>query len=444
MKLELYPHPPSGTKRGIHLWPVPNHPTGAALAEWVSRVRRCHFGWAVLLDGGSVGSDGRTSSQETCEALLAEGIIPIVRLYRGEPNPGRLDEGNLAAVRALVKTGVRYFQDNCEPNLSNEWKPGEWKAGGRPERVMSDWIENAMAICRQGGIPLYPPLAPCGWHKESGSIPWNTTAVAWLKKNRAADMATLIIEGMGLATHDYALNHWYRDEKGVWHFEYPDDPKAQAREPGVTVMNYDNGVTGWRALDRLFFEAFGQHVPILGTEGGIPPKGAWYQEDAGYPGYGEKEQAEGTVAMYDWIERNTPAHYFTLASWIFVNKDAGGHDPTWEEQSWYQLGKELPVVAAMHVNPTPKPEPPGAPAPLADDVISRAIVSESWVLRGVARNQGAALYKKAQEKRLGAPMGSEMEATLKDSDHKIVWQSYAMGIVWCFEGDWGNVRVIEW
>jgi len=403
-----------------------------------------HIGWAVVLDRGGVGRDGRTSSQETCEALLARGIVPIVRNYRGVPNPGRLSQDELAAVKVLIRAGVRYFQPNNEPNLPGEWKDGHWVPGGNPEAVMVDWVEDALAICYQGGIPLFPPLAPCGHHKESGSIPWHSRAIAWLKQNRFTEMGLLINEGLGLAVHDYALNHWYRDEKGVWHFEYPNDPIAQAREPGVTVMDYDNGVTGWRALDNLFSKTFGVHVPILATEGGIPPKKDWYQEDAGYPGYGDKEQAEGTVAMYNWVELQTPPWYFCLASWLLCDRAAGGKGD-WEENAWVQKDRTLPVVEAMKVAP-PAPPAQGQPTVPVEtpDAISRGVRLRSWESRGVQFNPGAALYKKAQTENLGAPLGPEKEAKLSGSGKTILWQEYALGIVWCFYGDWENVEVVKW
>ena len=54
--------------------------------------------------------------------LLRNDIMPIVRLYRPQPNPGTLDAEALAAVKDYVAAGVRYFEFNNEPDLGVEWQ----------------------------------------------------------------------------------------------------------------------------------------------------------------------------------------------------------------------------------------------------------------------------------------------------------------------------------
>ncbi len=419
--LSRFRHP--GTKRGVHWTPIVNHHN---IDLWADRASEMGMGWALVMDNGQVGGDGKTSSTDLCVALLRRGIEPVVRVYRGEPNPGLLSVDEKRAITALVNQGVEYFSLNCEPNLPVEWKAGEWQKGGRPELVMDGWVRDALFVSSVGGVPGYPPLAPCSHHPESGSIPWNIRAINYLRKMYPDEVKQLIAQRLFAATHDYSSNHFYRTAQGVWHFEYPYDPIAIEKKRG-TFLQDDNSINGWRAFDHLFSEAFGVHIPIIGTEGGIVAKGGFFQEDTDYPGYDDNSMAEAVVAMYDYIEEETPPNYFGLCSWILVNRENGGHDENWEKAAWYKPGKVLPVVKALvehQQKPTPKPtkiDPEGV----------------AWDLLGIARNPKAALYRTAKAAKLGAPRTPEREVII--GDRTFIFQVFSLGYAYCEKGDWNNV-----
>jgi len=127
MNLQDFPRPANGSRRGIHWSAAVFHPFGSSLDWWINELLAMDIKWVKLLD------DGGGSAKHVCEKLLVKEIIPIVRLYRPRPNPGRLDEREKKTISDLIAIGVKYFETNNEPNLATEWQQGEWQTGGRPE-----------------------------------------------------------------------------------------------------------------------------------------------------------------------------------------------------------------------------------------------------------------------------------------------------------------------
>ena len=57
-----------------------------------------------------------------CCRLVEIGIMPVVRLYIG--NPGHVGPRNLQAIERLIHAGAFYFETNNEPDLAIEWPDG--------------------------------------------------------------------------------------------------------------------------------------------------------------------------------------------------------------------------------------------------------------------------------------------------------------------------------
>ena len=90
-----------------------------------------------------------------CKRLLAAGIMPVVRLYRLEPNPGHIGAREEETVRRLVAEGVRYFETNSEPDL-----PAEWKGGRMPPTGSTSWTTSSTTPTGSSawaGCPLSRP-----------------------------------------------------------------------------------------------------------------------------------------------------------------------------------------------------------------------------------------------------------------------------------------------
>jgi len=430
MNLQDFPRPANGSRRGIHWSAAVFHPFGSSLDWWINELLAMDIKWVKLLD------DGGGSAKHVCEKLLVKEIIPIVRLYRPRPNPGRLDEREKKTISDLIAIGVKYFETNNEPNLATEWQQGEWQTGGRPEVVMQHWLADAQAVIELGGYPAFPALAQCSYDSESGSIPWYINAFAWLDENAHADAQEVFSSGAWIAVHDGVLNHCYKDDGGAWHFEYPYDPICQADQPGKTIMDDDSSLIGHRVPAKLLQDHFGLQVPVISTEGGVfAPKGGWQQWDGRYPGYNYDGHAERAVAMYQWLRSNAEEYFFAMCPWLIANERMGHISPAWTEDAWYELGRDLPVVAAvkaMGVEPVPPP-----PLPL-DDTLRNA----AWNRRGLSYNPDAGFPRYARLNRLGSPLTAEFDITWKGKTYRV--QAFTGAIIYAEVGDWSNIKSVSW
>ena len=430
MNLADFPRPSNHSLRGIHWSPAVFHPSGSSLDWWIKELLAMNIRWLKLLD------DGSGSSKHVCQKLLDKDIFPIVRMYRGQPNPGRLSERDKQTIAELIGIGVCYFECNNEPNMSVEWKPVEWQTGGRPEVVMEHWLADAKAIISLGGYPAFPALAQTARHPETGSITWYTNAFQWLDEHAHADALAVFGSGTWIAVHDAVLNHCYRDDDGEWHFDYPYDPTCQNDQPGKTIMDDDNSLIGHRVPVQLLEQHFGLQVPVISTEGGVfAPKGGWQVWDTRYPGYNYNGHAERTVAMFEWLRDNAEDYFFAMCPWLIASERMGHVDPMWTEDAWYRINDELPVVAAVKaMGPDPTPT---SPLPL-DQTLRNAV----WNRRGLSYNPDAAFPQYARQHNLGSPLTGEFDVSWQGKAYRV--QGYTGAVLYAEVGDWGNIRRLSW
>ena len=356
VQLSDFERPP--TLRGIH--GSPGTHANFDHDYWIRQAQEMGIGIYKLMD------DGSGSVLEFARKLRANNIMPIVRMWRDRPNPGTLPPQALSYVKRYVEEGItRWFEVNNEPNLPHEWRMGQWQSGGRPELVVQNWLIDAEAVIRLGGYPAFPALAQCSHHPECSSIRWHVDAFEWLARNAADRAREVFSRGAWIATHDAVLNHCYRDEAGEWHFEYPYDPVCQADRAGRTIMDDDNSLIGHRVPVQLLKQHFDLEVPVMSTEGGVfVPHDGTAQWDPRYPAYDIDGHAERTVAMFRWLERNTPDYYFGMCPWLIASELMGHPPGPWSKDCWFWVGRELPVVAAVKqmgppvMGPRPEPEQP--------------------------------------------------------------------------------------
>ena len=150
MQLHEYPRPEHDNGRGLHWSASPYHPT--ELDEWMARLKAMNMRWLKVLD------DGGGSSLRLCARLLAEGIMPVVRLYRLTPNPGHIGGSRGEHdPRSLSRLGVRYIETNNEPDLQVEWsipRPMAWL-----DIVAENWLYDAGKCLDAGALPAVPALS---------------------------------------------------------------------------------------------------------------------------------------------------------------------------------------------------------------------------------------------------------------------------------------------
>ncbi len=404
MKLSQYPRPKDDTGLGIHGGANAFYPIGERSSDypyWINELRQMGFKWYKLAVAGDAGG-------EAIQALLAAGIMPVVRMYRPEPNPGTLvdnDPKGKEWLKRYADLGTRYFEVNNEPNLLGEWKDGwgandadptEWKKGNQPQRVAQSWVKDAEFVIANGGLPGLPALSPGGNYND---VDFLRLFLTWLKEHKYQD---LLAQGCWIAIHNGTLNHpldYPADEvnqKGTpvsqaeyakyqWagDINFVNGERAKGKNPGQHLLSVDNngrdtgGSNCWlkfQAYRDLFVQIFGFEIPILGTEGGV-----WSDTlaDPRYPKVSVEMQRDWTLEICrKMMSGGYPDYYFCTGFWLMANKGMGS--PTsngFENDAWYspwraETGGRLPVVDALKALPKqarkapadtlPAPASPGA------------------------------------------------------------------------------------
>lgn len=351
------------------------------------------FGWAKLVAA-------ETEYVDDCVEFIQRGVTPIVRLYRDRWGARPFDRTMRDQTLAYLRVGVRWFEFYNEPNLPIEWPPGtniDWRDGALIAPLMDNWLLWAEFIISQGGYPGFIPLAESVSPTEA-AVRWMDAFLSYLHQTHRDRFRAVLASGAYCATHPYILNHYYQQKpgggplsarppeeqnarEGGWHFEYPYDPISQANDPGRTVFGGTRltpygDPNGLIAMGRMFNERCAAlfdtaNVPVVGTEGGIWPfprdaATPYYQQDDRFPPYTHESQAEGTVAMFEWIAHSAPPWFFGVCLW----KEDDYFEPG-PARAITRLSETPPLrlnVPALEVmagppGPTPTPIVPG-PGPI--------------------------------------------------------------------------------
>ena len=385
--LSEYPRPPQDNGRGVHWSATIYHPTGADLQYWIGQLKAMQIKWVKVLD------DGGGSSLELCQALLANDIMPVVRIYRERPNPGHIGGREIGTIEQLIAAGVRYFETNNEPDL-----PAEWQNNHRPSNwldiVVENFIIDADAIQARGGLPAFPAMGPGA----------NTNGIAKVVEKGRID---IFEKGAWLAIHNYTLNHPLDypydpvnqegqpltqeeyDRLAAWQYshlsweeiqelgieisredydkfnrwawdgrtlEQVNAVRAENKNPGATIFEDANCFRAWEFWGHQMYESLGFYIPIISTEGG--PVVGW-GDDNRYAKVNPTTQAEWQMAIVRFMQDEAPPWYFSVCTWLLASKPLGDFSPTWDQMSWYThvwdlqfgLDGELPIVQQLKDTP---------------------------------------------------------------------------------------------
>lgn len=367
MRIDEFPRPKEDNRRGLHWSASVYHPAGSALDFWIAELRALKVKWVKVLD------DGGGSSLELCQRLLTADMMPVVRLYRSEPNPGTIGGREQDTAARLIAAGVRYFETNNEPDLSVEWKGGQIPPNWL-DIVVDNFIIDADIILRLGGLPALPALAV-----GNTANPMQRVA----QRGRA----DIFQKGGWIAIHNYTLNHPLDypydpvnqagqpvsqeeyDALGPWAWEgvsraQINQWRAADKNPGATIMDDPSCYLAFQRTDQLARAAFGFPVVMISTEGG-PIVGG--KEDRRYPRIAPSQHRDWAVAITEYMQGTReihggrcPGNYFAMCHWLIANQRMGFIAPGWESQSWYTdwwnqdfgLHGELPAVAALKALPS--------------------------------------------------------------------------------------------
>lgn len=367
MRLDEFPRPAHDNGRGLHWSPSPHSPSGGALDFWIDELHAMHITWLKLLD------DGRGSSLTLCRRLIAEGIVPIVRLASPGLQPRRLTPEEKETIRRLVDVGVRYFEIDSEPDLPARW--GEAMPANWFDIVIDNFIEDAEFILQAGGFPAVPAMA---------LRPDRNPIRAIVERGRG----DLFERGTWWAIHAYTLNR---------PLDYPDDPvnrtgqpvsedeyeqhypwgwneprevidrwRAEGKQPTSTLADDPFCFRAYELAGQLAQDVLGFPIPIIATEGGAV---TGWRDDRRYPRLDPWTAAEWTVRINEFLQRAAPPWFFTLCHWLIADRRIDPSRPhAWEPHCWYthwwdeQFGFNgvLPVVERVKAMPSlerPRPQP---------------------------------------------------------------------------------------
>jgi hypothetical protein len=370
MDLYDYPRPKGDTGIGLH-WSA-SYPAVVGIGRvrefWLPEIQAMGVKWVKLAqhDGGL----------ELSDLLLKNDIMPVVRLYRFQPNPGTLDDKMLRVVKDYAAAGVRYFEFNNEPDMSVEWQGGLVPPDA-VEVVARNAIIDMEAILAAGGYPGIPALTVGGKWDLVGEI---------CRQGRR----DLFAEPVWQAIHNYSINHpldypydagnqsgapytqgfydrlaaerWEGNAWGSWNLERVNAERRDHANPGATAFDDPSCWRGYERYDRLIRDQIGRSLPILATENGYIVD---ERPDPRYPNTTPQLHAAqtleacrvmmGTSSRFD----HAPDYYLCSAFWLLGNYSLGSWTSDWEGQAWYSgrwPGGHLPIVEVLKAEPKqPRP-----------------------------------------------------------------------------------------
>jgi hypothetical protein len=288
---EAFPTPPGNNRWGIHWIPTISQDR-AVVDRFVAEVVRMHIKWVVFLNEGA----DTGSNDYLVERLVANGIMPVMRLYRS----GVLAyDGDIGAMVAHYRPkGVYYYQLYNEPNVNDENHQGF----ANPNQYAAAWAATARKVINNGGLPGIGALSPGGAYDHFDFL----------------DRTLRALEFNGEA---YLLNHAWLSAHNYHGLRPYDDP---------------NGFLLFRRYDEIVRSHLGRSLPIIGTEGGS------YSDNP-------EEEKRFMTFQYTYM-RNAEPYFLAYSYWLLANNEGGSHDSTWEWQSLFRAGFVHPAVTDFFYN----------------------------------------------------------------------------------------------
>lgn len=284
---EAFPRPPGDNGWGMHWIPTTSQERGV-VDRFVAEMVRMNIKWVVFLNAsGSIGDN-----DYLVDKLVANGIMPVMRLYRSEVVAY---DDNLGEIVAHYRArGVYYYQLYNEPNVNIENR----QSFANPNQYAIAWAFAARKVIANGGLPGIGALSPGGEYS-------------------AYDFFDRTLRALEFNGDGYLLNHAWVSVHN-YHGTRPYD------DPG--------GFLQFRTYDEIVRNLVGRSMPILGTEGGS------YHPD-------HNVETELLRYQYNYMRSAEREPYlFAFSWWLLANSEGGGFDDTWEWQALFRPGFVHPAV----------------------------------------------------------------------------------------------------
>ncbi len=369
MELHDYPRPQDDTGIGIH-WSV-----GYAASVGLNKIREVWLPALQALGVRWVKIYNHDGALDLAELLLAEEIMPIVRLHRPAPNPGRLGVKEVVYLDSLVRAGVRYFEFNNEPDQGAEWKGGLVPANGL-EIVAENAIADMETILARGGMPAVPALSSgCRWDLVGKIVEkgrrdlfdgpvWQ--AIHNYPGNRPLDYPYDIgnQEGASYTRRFYQalqVEDWGQEAWRGRSLEEINRLRLAHCTPGASLDEDNRCFLAYEWADALNRRHLGRSLPILSTECGYRVgEDADPRYPATTPDLHMAQTLESARIMMGTSQRfqHAPDYYFCTAYMLLANAQLGSSSNWWEAFAWYSnnwaggwVDGALPVVQALQAEP---------------------------------------------------------------------------------------------
>ncbi|MCB0034873.1 MAG: hypothetical protein KDE51_12660, partial [Anaerolineales bacterium] len=223
LPVESYPRPAGDNGWGIHWMPTVSQ-SPADVDRFIAEVRKMHIKWVVFLnDNTNIGDN-----DYLVEQLVANGIMPIMRIYRDSVLPYDGELGPMVA--HYRRKGVFYFQLYNEPNVNIENNQG----AANPNAYAVTWAAAARDVVNNGGLPGLGALSPGGEYNHLLFLERTLRAIKFNGDEHLLNRAWISL-------HNYH---------------------------GLRALDDTGGFLMFREYDKIVQAALGRSLPIIGTEGG--------------------------------------------------------------------------------------------------------------------------------------------------------------------------------
>ena len=372
MELHEFPRPPEDNGRGVH-WSISLYEWGQRDWDfWAEQLVAMKIKWVKLMD------DGGGSALPAARRLVDLGIMPVVRLYRPEPNPGNIGQRGRETVKRYVDVGAMYFEANNEPDLDLEWE-GQKKPSNWLEIVVEHFVADADIILGQGGYPAVPAFGV-------GTLRNPFTKIVEMGRRDILD------GGAWAALHNYCLarpleypndpvnmhgepiteEEWHAAGEGhameVWemNWEEVNRRRKELANPDADILTDATCFRAYEQLDAYIVEAIGHSIPIMTTEGGynvLQRAGTTAGDDPRYAKPTPRATSQMNLEMFEFMQgdreilgQKVPDYYFSVMPWLIAAELIGVLAPPAENQGpWFtrkydaewNLDGELPLVQML-------------------------------------------------------------------------------------------------
>lgn len=272
--MTIYPRPENDNGWGVH-GPASTNRYGQEFWPLIRDILlETHTKWFLMLDAGDASNIG------LAKRLVDLGIMPIVRLYRSQPNPGHLSGGQLEAIKRYLAVGCVYFITNNEPDSPREWSkpmPKNWL-----EVVVDNAIIDWEHITKAGGIFVFPAFSFGGDRQDIPQMIVNKgrqdifERLVWSVHNYSLGRPLLYPEddvtrnGTPIPAATYNAASHYKGANWCWEVSR-DEVNRQRRElanPQASVLTDPTGFRAFEWINQRIVQAVGHSIPIMGTESG--------------------------------------------------------------------------------------------------------------------------------------------------------------------------------